>query len=130
MFFMGLFLAGTAIVAGAAVIMANNDTVELIAFGQSVPGVTTLWQVFLAGVIVATVFIAGLTLALFGVSRQVRTRRELRYLREEHQESITNLEMEKRQLERELARARRESGPRHSLSSMQRSHPPQQPIPQ
>ncbi|WP_245536932.1 hypothetical protein [Thermomonospora curvata] len=128
MIFMGLFIAGAAIAAGIGAALANDAAAQLFVFGEPVPGVTTLWHVFLAGVIVATVFIAGLTLAVFGTYRYVRTKRELRYLREEHEESITALEMEKRHLERELARIRRESGPGHSLSPPSHPHPPQQPV--
>jgi uncharacterized protein HemX len=127
MVFLGLFVTIAALATGTAIVLANNDAAQLSAFGQTVPGVTAQWHVFLAGVVVATVFIAGLTVFMFGVSRSVRTRRELRYLREEHEESITNLEMEKRHLERELARARRETGPRPAAP---RPQPPHQPVPQ
>ncbi|WP_119727896.1 hypothetical protein [Thermomonospora amylolytica] len=124
MIFLGLLVTVAALATGTAVILANNDAAQLTVFGTAVPGVTAQWHVFLAGVIVATVFIGGLTLLLSGISRSVRTRRELRYLREEHEESITTLEMEKRQLQRELARIRsqQKTAPRSQRS-------PNQPVP-
>jgi uncharacterized protein HemX len=127
MIFLGLLVIVAALATGTAIVLANDDAAQLSAFGQPVPGVTEQWHVFLAGVVVATVLIAGLTLFMFGVSRSVRTRRELRYLREEHEESITTLEMEKRRLERELARARREAG---SPPMAPRPQAPHQPVPQ
>jgi uncharacterized protein HemX len=108
--FLGLVVATAAVIAGASVVLDNGGTAELSAFGETVPGVTAQWHVFLAGAGVAIVFMAGMTLAFFGLSRSIRLRRELRDLREEHEESLTTMEMEKRQLQRELARARREAG--------------------
>ncbi|REE97080.1 hypothetical protein [Thermomonospora umbrina] len=116
MIFLGLIITAVAVTCGAVVISENNDTARLTAFGENIPGVTAEWHAFLAGSLVATVFMAGLTVLLLGVSRSVRTRRELRYLREEHEESITTLEMEKRQLQRELARIRRETGPQPAMT--------------
>ena len=110
MIFLGLVLAAVAAVTGVAVILDNPGTTDLTAFGETVPGVTSQWQVFLAGASVATVFITGITLAALGLGRAIRIRRELRDLRDEHEESMTTMEMEKRQLQRELARARREAG--------------------
>jgi uncharacterized protein HemX len=106
MIFLGLVVAIAAVVAGAAVIVDNTGKTELSAFGDTVPGITSEWQVFLAGAVVAIVFMAGITVATFGFNRSIRVRRELRELREEHEESIHTLELEKRQLQRELARFR------------------------
>ncbi|MEU5877258.1 hypothetical protein [Spirillospora sp. NPDC047279] len=111
MLFLGLALAVVAVVAGAAVIMGNTGDAQLSAFGDTIPGITSEWQVFLGGAVVAIVFMAGMTVAAFGFNRSVRVRRELRELREEHLESIHTLELEKRQLQRELARFRQPSGP-------------------
>ncbi|SEG71412.1 hypothetical protein SAMN04489712_109268 [Thermomonospora echinospora] len=127
MIFLGLLVTAAALATGIAVVLANDGAAQLSAFGEPVPGVTAQWHVFIAGVVVATVFIAGLTAFMFGVNRSVRTRRELRYLREEHEESITALEMEKRQLQRELARARREAASGAVAPPPQAPH---QPVPQ
>jgi len=109
MMFLGLAVAIAAVVAGAAVVVDNTGKAELTAFGDTVPGITSEWQVFLAGAVVAIVFMAGITLAAFGFNRSARVRRELRELREEHEESIHTLELEKRQLQRELARFRHDN---------------------
>jgi hypothetical protein len=65
------------------------------------------WQVFVAGAGVAVVFMLGMIFIFSGIGRTIRKRRDLRYLREEHEESLTTLEMERRRLQRELARARK-----------------------
>jgi hypothetical protein len=104
MIFLGLAVAIAAVVAGTAVIVDNTGKAELSVFGDTVPGITSEWQVFLAGAVVAIVFMAGITVAAFGFNRSIRVRRELRELRDEHEESIHALELEKRQLQRELAR--------------------------
>lgn len=109
MMFLGLAVALAAVVAGTAVVVDNTGKAELTAFGDTVPGITSEWQVFLAGAVVAIVFMAGITLAAFGFNRSARVRRELRDLREEHEESIHTLELEKRQLQRELARFRHDN---------------------
>ncbi|GAA2619596.1 hypothetical protein SMC26_38380 [Actinomadura fulvescens] len=111
MVFLGLALAVAAIVVAAAVVMDNTGDAQISAFGDTVPGVTAEWQVFLAGAVVAILFMAGTTIAAFGFNRSVRVRRELRELREEHEESIHTLELEKRQLQRELARFRQAAPP-------------------
>ncbi|MFI0449117.1 hypothetical protein [Actinomadura sp. 6N118] len=111
MMFLGLALAVAAIVVAAAVVLDNTGDAEISAFGDTVPGITSEWQVFLAGVVVAILFMAGMTIAAFGFNRSVRMRRELRDLREEHEESIHTLELEKRQLQRELARVRQAAAP-------------------
>ncbi|GAA2442242.1 hypothetical protein GCM10010191_68210 [Actinomadura vinacea] len=107
MIFLGLVLAVAAIVTGAAVVLDNTEAVELTAFGDKVPGITSEWQVFMAGAVVAIVFMAGMTIATFGFKRAIGVRRELRELRDEHEVSMQTLELEKRQLQRELAQARR-----------------------
>ncbi|XVQ10854.1 hypothetical protein ACQP1W_51580 [Spirillospora sp. CA-255316] len=107
MIFLGLVLAVAAVVAGVAVVMDNSGAAGLTTFGNEVPGVTAQWQVFMAGAVVAIVFMAGITVAAFGFKRAMGIRRELRDLRDEHAESMQTLELEKRQLQRELAQARR-----------------------
>jgi demethoxyubiquinone hydroxylase (CLK1/Coq7/Cat5 family) len=94
-------------------VLDNAGAVELAAFGETVPGVTEQWQVFMAGAVVAVILMAGVTLALLGIRRSMGIRRELRDLRDEHEESLQTLEMEKRQLQRELAQVRR-NAPLHS----------------
>ncbi|MFI0354416.1 hypothetical protein [Actinomadura sp. 9N407] len=106
MIFLGLLLAVAAVVAGAAVITGNTGTARLSFFGDDLAGVTEQWQVFMAGAVVAILFMTGVTVATLGFKRAVGIRRELRDLRYEHEESMQTLEMEKRQLQRELAQAR------------------------
>ncbi|MFL5912179.1 MAG: LapA family protein [Gaiellaceae bacterium] len=89
-----------------AIIADNAAPASLSVFGQRIPGVTSEAQVFVAGLIVAIFFVIGLALASLAMGRSMRVRRELRNLREEHEESINALEMERQQLQRELARAR------------------------
>lgn len=108
MLFIGLIMAGAAVVVGAAIVIDNADPTELGLLGTTVPGITSEWQVFLAGAAVAVVFMAGLTFASFGMGRSLRKRREYRSLRDDHEEFIHTLEMEKAQLQRELARRRAE----------------------
>lgn len=102
MVFLGFLLVAAAIAAGAGVVLGNTGTADLIVFGQTVPGVTEQWQVFFAGGAVAIVFFSGMLLTFVGTARRVRTRRDLRELRDEHEESLTTLVAEKRRLEREL----------------------------
>ncbi|GAA2074710.1 hypothetical protein [Actinomadura alba] len=109
MIFLGLVLAAAAAVTGVSIVLDNTGATELTVFGDSVPGITSQWHVFLAGAAVATVFLAGFSMAALGLGRAIRVRKELRDLRDEHEESMTTMEMEKRQLQRELARARRDS---------------------
>jgi hypothetical protein len=109
MIFLGLILAAAAAVTGVSIVLDNTGGSELSVFGETVPGITSQWHVFLAGAVVATVFMAGFSLAALGMGRAIRIRKELRDLRDEHEESLTTMEMEKRQLQRELARARRDS---------------------
>ncbi|CNG03215.1 Uncharacterised protein [Mycobacterium tuberculosis] len=109
MVFLGFLLVAAAVAVSAGVVLDNTGDAQLVLFGQSVPGLSSEWQVFLAGAGVAVVFVLGMTLFVTGAGRRIRTRRDLRDLREEHEESLTTLEMEKRRLERELARVRQGS---------------------
>ncbi|WP_329518847.1 hypothetical protein [Spirillospora sp. NBC_01491] len=111
MMFLGLILIAAAVVLGAGVALDSTGPAKLVAFGETVPGVTAQWQVFFAGAAVAVVFVVGMMMVFAGLGRLLRSRRDLRYLREEHEESLTTLEMEKRRLQRELARVRRDGGP-------------------
>ncbi|WP_207935891.1 hypothetical protein [Actinomadura sp. KC216] len=110
MVFLGFLLVAAAIAVVVGVVLDNTEPANLIVFGQTVPGVNEQWQVFFAGAGLAVVFFAGMMLTFFGAGRRVRTRRDLRDLREEHEESLTTLEMEKRRLQRELARVRQNPG--------------------
>ncbi|MGI5205389.1 hypothetical protein ACQEU6_27885 [Spirillospora sp. CA-108201] len=106
MVFIGFLLVAAAITVGAGVVMDNTGPANLVVFDQTVPGLSSEWQVFLSGAGVAFFFLVGMALVFQGAARRIRNRRDLRDLREEHEESLTTLEMEKRRLERELARAR------------------------
>jgi cation transport ATPase len=106
MVILGIVLAAVAVGVGIGIIAENSSPASIDVFGQHLPGVQTEGQVFAAGVLVAFVFLLGLALSALTMSRALRTRRELRDLREEHHESISTLEMEKQRLQRELARAR------------------------
>jgi uncharacterized protein HemX len=108
--FLGLVVAAVAMVIGIDVAVENTDPATLTVFGRTVPQATTQGQVFLFGAGVTLVLIAGLVIVYFAMARALRLRRELRYLREEAEESITTLERQKRQLQRELAQARRDTG--------------------
>lgn len=123
MVFLGFLLVAAAIAVGAGVVLDNSDAAQLAVFGQSVPGVSNEWQVFLTGAGVAVVFVLGMTLTFTGAARRIRNRRDLRDLREEHQESLTTLEMEKRRLERELANVRQGSGRQGRRSAQPRPEP-------
>jgi len=104
--FLGLVLVGAAVALCAGVVLENGSPAQLNIFGHTMPGLTTEWQVFLAGVIVAVVLMAGLTVVFVGIGRAMRTRGELRQIRAEAEESISTLQLQKRQLQRELALAR------------------------
>jgi len=129
MVFLGLILVAAAIAVGAGVVLDNTDAAHLAVFGQSVPGVSNEWQVFLAGAAVAVVFVVGMSLVFTGAGRRIRNRRDLRDLREEREESLSTLEMEKRRLERELARVR-QGAPRQGSGRQGRGAPQPQPQPQ
>jgi hypothetical protein len=107
MVILGLVVTLAAIVAGVAVVLDNTGEVHVTAFGHAVPGVTEEWQLFLAGVVVAIVFMAGAAVAALGFRRTMDMRRELRDLRDEHEESLQTLELERRKLQQALAQARR-----------------------
>jgi hypothetical protein len=106
MVFLGILIAGAAVGLGIAIVAENSTSASLSVFGQHVPGVTSDAQIFLAGAVVTIFLVIGLAIAVLALGRSMRNRRELRHLREEHEESMTALELEKKQLERELARAR------------------------
>ncbi|MDL4818224.1 hypothetical protein [Actinomadura opuntiae] len=107
MIMLGLVVTLAAIVAGVAVILDNTGEVHVTAFGHEVPGVTQEWHLFLAGAVVAIVFMAGAGIAALGFRRTMDMRRELRDLREEHEESLQTLELERRKLQQALEQARR-----------------------
>src|SRR3954468_16665585 len=110
MVILGIVLAAAAGAVGIGAVAGNSSPASIDIFGQHVPGVQTEGQVFASGVLVAFVFLLGLALAFLTMGRALRVRRELRDLREEHRESVSTLEMEKQQLQRELARARSTTG--------------------
>ena len=110
MVFLGLVLTAVAVALGVDVVVENTAPTKLTVFGQAMPEVPQ-GQVFIAGAGLAVILVAGLMIASLGMARAMRLRRELRVLREEAEESITTLEMQKRQLQRELANVRRDTGP-------------------
>lgn len=107
MIFLGLIVTLAAIVAGVAVVLGNTGDAQMTMFGDSVPGITEQWHVFMAGAVVSIVFMAGMLVVALGFKRAVNVRRELRDLRDEHEESLQTLEMERRKLQHALAQARR-----------------------
>ncbi|GAB2802324.1 hypothetical protein GCM10027176_03560 [Actinoallomurus bryophytorum] len=106
MILLGIVLAGAAVCVAVGIIADNTAPATLTVFGQHVPGVSSEAQVFVAGVIVAIFFVMGLAISSLALGRSMRVRQELRDLREEREESLTALELERQQLQRELARAR------------------------
>lgn len=107
MIFLGLIVTLAAIVAGVAVVLGSTGDAQMTMFGDGVPGITEQWHVFMAGAVVAIVFMAGMLVVALGFKRAVNMRRELRDLRDEHEESLQTLEMERRKLQHALAQARR-----------------------
>ncbi|WP_141579889.1 hypothetical protein [Actinomadura sp. WMMA1423] len=107
MIFLGVLVALAAGAVGVAVVLDNAGPARLTLFGDQVPGITSQWQVFMAGAVVAIVFTAGMMIATLGFRRAMNMRRELRDLRDEHEESLHTLEMERRRLQQALAQARR-----------------------
>lgn len=107
MIFLGLVVTLAAVAVGVAVVLDNTGEAQMTMFGDSVPGITEQWHIFMAGVAVAIVFMAGMTVAALGFKRAVNMRRELRELRDEHEESLQTLEIERRKLQQALAQARR-----------------------
>ena len=110
MIFLGLVVTLAAIVVGVAVVLENTGEAQVTVFGDTVPGITEQWHVFMAGAVVAIVLMAGLMVAALGFKRAMNMRRELRELRDEHEESLQTLEMERRKLQQALAQARRQGG--------------------
>jgi uncharacterized integral membrane protein len=106
MIVLGLLLAGAAVCVAVGIIAENTAPATLNVFGQHIPGVTSEGQVFVAGIIVTIFFVIGLMIASLALGRSMRVRRELRELREEREESLTTMELERQQFQRELARAR------------------------
>ena len=111
MVFLGFLLVMVAIAAGAGVVLDNTGSTRLVVLGETVPGVTEDWQVFLAGAAVSIVFFVGMMLVYTGIANRFRDRRDLRDLREEREESRSSLEREKRRLQQELAHARQQRRP-------------------
>ncbi|NKZ03196.1 hypothetical protein [Actinomadura latina] len=107
MIFLGLIVALAAVVVGVAVVLDNAGSAQMSVFGDEIPGITQQWHVFMAGTVVAIVLMAGLMVATLGFRRAMNMRRELRDLRDEHEESLQTLEMERRKLQQALAQARR-----------------------
>jgi lysylphosphatidylglycerol synthetase-like protein (DUF2156 family) len=106
MILLGILLAGAAVCVAVGIVADNSAPATLSVFGQHIPGVTSEAQVFVAGIIVSIFFVIGLAIASLALGRSMRVRQELRDLREEREESLTALELERQQLQRELARAR------------------------
>jgi hypothetical protein len=109
MILLGVLLAGAAVCVAVGIVADNSAPATLSVFGQHIPGVTSQGQVFVAGVLVSIFFVIGLAIASLAMGRSMRVRRELRDLRDEHEESLSALEKERQQLQRELARARSNS---------------------
>lgn len=126
MIFLGFLLALVAIAAAVIVIRENSGPAELTVLGDVVPGVTNQWQAFAAGCVVAIVFMTGVIAATMGIIRSIRLHQELRELRDEHDESVITLAMERRRLQRELARMReRATGqPQDALPERPQHAPP------
>ncbi|TDC60035.1 hypothetical protein E1200_31140 [Actinomadura sp. GC306] len=110
MIFLGLVVVAAAIVVGVAVVLGNTGEARMTMFGDAVPGVTEEWHVFMAGAVVTIVLMSGLMIAALGFRRAMSMRRELRDLRDEHEESLQTLEMERRRLQQALAQTRRREG--------------------
>lgn len=106
MLLLGILLAGVAVSVVVGIVAENSAPATLSVFGQHVSGVTSAAQIFVAGVIVTIFFVIGLTISALSMGRSMRVRRELRELREEHKESLSTIELERQQFQRELARAR------------------------
>ncbi|MEV4256423.1 hypothetical protein AB0J52_24955 [Spirillospora sp. NPDC049652] len=105
MLFFGLILAAAAVALGAAVVVFDTGPAHLTLFDRQVPGITSLWQVFLAGAGTAVLFVLAMIMLWVGFGRMLTNRRDLR-------DSLTTLEMEKKELQDQLARARARRGDR------------------
>ncbi|GAA0597736.1 MULTISPECIES: hypothetical protein [Actinomadura] len=123
MIFLGLVVVLAAIVVGVAVVLGNTGEAQMTMFGDGVPGVTEQWHVFMAGAVVTIVLMSGLMIAALGFRRAMNMRRELRDLRDEHEESLQTLEMERRRLQQALAQTRRRGGPDQPSVPAQRVAP-------
>lgn len=110
MVFLGVVLAAAAVVVAIGLIAENSSAASLSLFGHNVPGVHTEARVIIVGMIVAAFVGVGLAMSSLSLLRSMRVRRELRDLRDERQESMSALQMENQQLQRELARARADTG--------------------
>ena len=110
MVFLGIVLAAAAVAVGAGVIAENSSSASLSVFGQHVPGIHTEARVFIAGLIVGALVIAGLWVSSLSLLRSMRLRREFHDLREEREESMSALVMKNQQLQQELARTRGRAG--------------------
>jgi hypothetical protein len=115
MIVLGLIVALAATAAGVAIVLDNSGAARLTVFGDEIPGVTQQWHIFMAGAVVAIVFMAGVMVAALGFRRAMNVRRELRELRDEHEESLQTLELERRKLQQALAQARRGMGDQPSV---------------
>ena len=107
MIILGLIVALAAAAAGVAVVLDNTGDARLAVFGDEIPGITQQWHIFMAGAVGAIVIMAGMMGATLGFRRAMNGRRELRDLRDEHEESLQTLELERRKLQQALAQARR-----------------------
>ena len=107
MIVLGLIAVVAAVAACVVVVLDNTGAAQLTMFGDEIPGVTEQWHVFMAGFMVAIVLMAGVVIAALGFKRSIGMRRELRDLRDEHEESLQTLELERRRLQQALAHARR-----------------------
>jgi lysylphosphatidylglycerol synthetase-like protein (DUF2156 family) len=128
MILLGILLAGAAVCVAVGIVADNSAPATLSVFGQHVPGVTSEAQVFVAGIIVSIFFVIGLAIASLALGRSMRVRQELRDLREEREESLTALELERQQLQRELARARGTHRAQTTGDVPVGGHPPRDPV--
>lgn len=110
MVFLGIVVAVIAVAAGAGVIAGSSSPASLDVFGRHVPGVHTGAQAFIAGVVVATLIVAGLTVSWLSLLRSMRVRRELGDLRDDREEAVAALMARNERLARELSHARGGSG--------------------
>jgi type VI protein secretion system component VasK len=98
------------VVVAIGLIAENSSVASLSLFGHNVPGVHTESRVVIVGMVVAAFICAGLAASWLSLLRSMRARRELHDLRDERQESMSALQMQNQQLQRELARVRAGAG--------------------
>jgi hypothetical protein len=115
--FIGLMVAALALTVAVGIVLENTSPTSLTVFGKAIPGLTSQWQVFAAGAAMAIVFMAGMVIVFFGIGRAFRRREELRDLRDEREQSVHTLEMEKRRLQRALEHARSANGGHAQVSA-------------